>query len=162
MSRVRHIVGQLQEPPRRAVMGRGFLREREAEGRIQLPDDTVPRGWYVVSAKRPYTHLTRSLHSDIHRFQLQLPAEHSAAHDPGIDLDQIGHLRIWKQNHRAYQTVVAEPVDEAVLQRETSIGGDEPRHIFKGMPSGRRIKLVSFPDQLCDTRQIDGLEGSEG
>src|SRR5712692_9046457 len=115
MSRVRHIVGQLQEPPRRAVMGRGFLREREAEGRVQIADDTVFRGWYVVGAKRPYTHPTRSLHSDIHRFSLQLPAEHPAAHDPGIDLDQIGHLRVWTQNHRADKTVVAESIGEAEL-----------------------------------------------
>src|SRR5712692_1899333 len=125
MGRVRHIVGQLQEPPRRTVMGDGFLRECEAEGWVQLADDTIFRGWYVVGAKRPYTHPTRSLHSDIHRFPLQLPAEHPAAHDPSIDLEQIGRLRVWKQNHRADKSVVGEPVEEADLQRETSIGGDE-------------------------------------
>ena len=137
------------------------MREREAECRIQLADDSVFRGWYVVGAKRSYTHAARSLDSDIHRFMLQLPAEYPAAHDPGIDFDQAGDLRVRTQNHRADKTIVAEPVDEAELQRETSIGGDEPRHIFMGMTSGRRIKLICFPDQLCDTRQIDGLEGSE-
>src|SRR6266852_3823593 len=34
--------------------------------------------------------------------------------------------------------------------------------MFKRMPSGRRVKLICFPDQLCDSRQIDGLEGPEG
>jgi hypothetical protein len=143
-------------------MGRSFLPRREAKARVQLSDDTVFRGWYVVGAERSYTQPPGSFHSDIHRLALQLPAEHPAAHDPGIDLDPIGRLRVRTQNHRADQTVVAEPVDEAELQRETSVAGDEPRHILKGMPPGRRIKLIGFPDQLCDTRQIDGSEGPEG
>ena len=36
------------------------------------------------------------------------------------------------------------------------------RHIFKGIPPGGWIKLICFSDQLCNPRQIDGLEGSEG
>lgn len=140
----------------------GILREREAEGRVQLADDTVFGSWYVIGAKHPYAHPTRCLHSDIHRFLLQLPAEHSATHDPGVDLHQIGRLWVWKQNHRADKTVVAEPVDEAELQRETSIGGGEPCYIFKGMPSSRRIKLICFSDQLCNSSQIDCPEGAKG
>ena len=31
----------------------------------------------------------------------------------------------------------------------------------EGVTPGRRIKLICFPDQLCDTSQIDGLEGFE-
>src|SRR5580658_7533632 len=124
MGRVRYIVGQLQAPTRRAVMRRGVLRRREAEARVQLADDAVFCGRYVIRAERPYTHPKRSLDRDIHRFPFQLPAEHPTAHDPGIDLHPIGLLRVRTQNHRTHKTIVAEPVDEAELQRETSIGGE--------------------------------------
>jgi len=159
---MRHIFGQLQEPPRGAISRRRVRRKPEAEGRVQPADDTVFCGWYVVGAKGGNTHSTRTLNSDIHCLMLQLPAEHPAAHDPGIDLEQIGRLRVWTQNHGADQTVVAEPVGEAELERETSSGGDEPRNSLKGVTPGRQIELICFPDQLRDTGQIDGLEGPEG
>src|SRR5580658_3569814 len=115
VGRVWDIVGQLQEPPRRAVMGRALLRELEAEGCVQLFYNSIFGSRYVVGAKRPYTHPKRSLHCDIHCFPLQLATEHPATHDPGIDLDQIGRLEVWRQNHRADKAVVTELVDEAEL-----------------------------------------------
>ena len=86
---------------------------------------------------------------------LQLSSEHPAAHDPSIDLQQIGQARVRKQNHRADKTIIAEPVNEAELQSQTFVFGSESRHIVQGMPSRRQIKLICFSDQLCDTRQID-------
>src|ERR1700693_559890 len=157
---VRYIVGQLQYPPCRAG-SHSFATERKAECAIQLADDPVLRSWNVVGAKGAYAHAAHGLDSDIHRFMLQLPAEYTAAHHPGIDFKQVGDLRVWTQNHRTDQAIVAESVDEPEFQGETSIGGGEARDIFKGMTSGRRIKLIRLSDQLCDTCQIDGLEGSE-
>jgi hypothetical protein len=123
-----------------------FVRGREAEGRVQLSDNSIFRSWYVVGAKRPYTHLPCSLHGDIHRFAFELSAEHAATHDPSIELDHIERLRVWPQNHHADQTVVAEPIDEAELKRETSIGGGELCDILERMPSSRRIKLICLSD----------------
>lgn len=137
------------------------MRESESEGRVQLPDDSILRGWYVIGVKSSYPHGTRRLHSDVHRFELQLPPEYPTAHDPGIDFEQVGYLRVRAHNHRADKAVVAEPVDQAELEGETAVGGDKPLNILKGMAPGCQIKLIGLADELCDTRKFDGLERPE-
>lgn len=135
------------------------MRESESEGPVQLPDDGILRGWYVIGVKSSYPHETCGFHSNVHRLGLQLSTEYPTAHDPGVDFEQVGYLRVRAHNHRANKAVVAEPVDQAELQGEAAVGGDKPLNILKGMAPGCQIKLISLADELCDTREFDGLEG---
>src|SRR5712691_5197083 len=88
------ILGQVQGPVYGSVYRCRPIRAGEAETRIQIADHAVFLGRDVVRAKRTSPAAASDLDCNVHGFKLKFSAEHTAAHDPGLNLEHVRSPRV--------------------------------------------------------------------
>src|SRR6266446_8764096 len=150
---LRHIIFESQEPARRRP-----VKCREAEARIQSADHVVLGGSDVVRDKCFCATPSRRLNRDVHRLELELPAEHAAAHYPIFDLKHAFVVVGRAKNHRADETVVADSIQKSELHGQSARQIDEICYFLRGVSPSCRVELIGLVDQLDNAGVVDARE----
>ena len=130
----------------------------KAEARIELADHVVLGGGDVIGDERPRAALPRRLDGDVHRFEFELSAEDTAAHHPILDLERLVVIRRRAQNHRADETIVAQPIERGGIAGQGVGFIHDLRDFLARIPAGGGVELIGLVDELDDASVIDGGE----
>src|SRR5271165_6985658 len=117
MTVLRIVFPQVEIPTRHAIARCRSVNGDEAEAWIQFGDYPVLGGRNVIGDKPPCApQASRRLNRDVHRFGLELPAKHAAAHYPILDLEHVILTGSRAEDHRADETIVADSIHQTELQ----------------------------------------------
>src|SRR5205823_4860007 len=83
------------------------------------------------------------------------PADHAAAHEEGVDVD---NATLDHPDQDSHQTVVAEPVDEPQVTSQMGVANHERAQLDPTVTTGREVELIRLADELLDTREVEFIE----
>src|SRR6185437_13502607 len=147
---------QIEHPPCRTLGQRcHIVYFGESQIWIEAADYAILRRRQAVRDESPRTAASGDLDRDGHGFEFELSPEHTTAHDPTGDIENVGLPWLRPEKHRADEAIIAEPVKQPERERDVLRG---PRNrlqlLARAAPSGR-IELVGLVDQL---RHPDNIE----
>ena len=152
------VIGEIEAKASRPVGGGGPIDLDEAEAWIELADHVILGRRDVIGDQRAHPALPRRLDRDIHGLELELAAEHAAAHHPILDLERIVVASRGTQDHRAHKAVVADPIEEAEMQRERRGVVQDLRDLIARGAARGCVELIGLVDELDDAGVVDGGE----
>ena len=112
-------------------------------------------GWQVAANKLADASPSGLVHQGIEHGTLNLPVEHAATHQPGVDDPVVGLAQAY---HHADHAVVTKTVFQPDLQRQCRRVGFKRHDLGVSAPAGGQVELIGLVDQLRNTRTADGVE----
>src|SRR5208282_6716238 len=109
------IIREIEEPARRAFVERCLLDFGKAEAGKERSDHAVLGGGNIIRNQSACAACPSQVNRDIHGFEFELPAEHSTAHHPILDLEHVFVIGCGAEDHGTDETVVAHAIEEAKL-----------------------------------------------
>src|ERR1700728_2250542 len=135
------------------------LGRAETEVRVEILDDRILCRWDIGSDKGAGAMLSCRLGDDVHDLELQFAAEHSAAHDPGVNFQDSRFA--WRaEDNGTDDSVVSVTIQQPEVKRKAVRGVRFAGNLLCRIAPGRGVELIGLIDELSHPRQVVFPEGS--